>query len=179
MEFGNIPAFLRSLVGTILEVKRGWFTMVVDIEFISNSSSAMTHLATILCKPQKTIWFSSPFSLRNRSINIGVSFDHGRHMVEEFLKLVSSLCSGGNFPFFFQPERESLFRFSKTDGVSPSMEEFAHKICINVNSGILSVHRRWAKEYSFSGHLQPAHISNPGDFFDRGEGRCRIWLGIH
>ncbi|NQT46577.1 MAG: glycosyltransferase family 9 protein [Candidatus Omnitrophica bacterium] len=144
--------FLVSLLRTIPEIRKRDFDIVIDLEFLTNFSALVALLVTLFDRPRVTVGFSSPINWRNRIHNINVSFDHSRHITRIFAKMFCSL-TGETFEPSFEFERAALLQrmdreyTNKLFSSNAGLEEANSLICVNVNAGDLSLHRRWPKDY--------------------------------
>ena len=151
LEIQNPLAFFISFIRIISDNRKRNFDIVIDLEFLTNFSALVTLLVTLFDKPRLTVGFSSPSNWRNSIYNINVSFDHSRHITRIFVKMFCSL-TGETFEPSFEPERKILLQKMDTGYTKKLLgqaisDKPAFLICVNINAGDLSLHRRWPKEY--------------------------------
>jgi len=148
MELSNPFIFLINFCKIIYKMRGGKYDAVIDMEFLTYFSALVTILITMINKSSVAVGFNSPIKWRNKAHNINVSFDHSRHITRIFSKMVSSLgVNPGEIDF--NSERDLLIKYSNVKYVrelfdaEKILKDAVYKVCINVNSGDLSTHRRW------------------------------------
>lgn len=152
LEIDNFLPFIVNFIKTLSYIRKINFDIIIDLEFITNFSSMTTLLITIFTKHKETVGFLSPIKWRNSVYNINVSFDHSRHITKIFSKVVKSLC-GNDFKLSFLPETVALAKYANVKFLEKLLEmnedlrRCKYFICVNINTGMLSLHRRWPKKY--------------------------------
>lgn len=152
LDISNILRFLSTFIAGLKSIKQNKFDVVIDLEFLTNFSAMVTLLVTLLVKPKETVGFNSPIRWRNNVYHSTVSFDHSRHITKVFSKIAN--CLGVNdFKLSFNNERAALFNNADKDYLNKLviandyLKNCDYFICININSGSLSLNRRWPKEH--------------------------------
>lgn len=147
----NPLKFLLDYAGILRWGRREDFDAVVDLEFLTNFSALTTLLITLFKERTATIGFNSPLKWRNSVYSLNVSFDHSRHIAKIFVKVFS--CLGGDHADpSFEEEKKSLLASADVGFMAsvPRLSnsgEPARNVCVNINSGALSLLRRWPREY--------------------------------
>jgi len=152
LDLKNVGRFLVNYMELLFKIRKRDFDVIVDLEFLTNFS-ALTSLMIGFFREKTLVGFNSPKSWRNAVYNLNISFDHSRHISKIFGKVFSSFC-GNNFDISFEEERKQISSISNPD----FLEELAptevtesgkqlKNICVNINTGVLSLNRRWPKDY--------------------------------
>jgi len=152
LDINSVLSFIRTFTRAILKIRKENFDVVVNLEFLTNFSALVALLATLFKKPRIIMGFSSPSRWRNRVHNINVCFDHSRHITKIFAKM---FCGPGHTAFVpsFEAEKaaflqnmdsEYMKKIVKADKELANCNFF---VCVNINAGELSLHRRWPGEY--------------------------------
>lgn len=139
----NMRAFLTDLVKVLIEFRRHRFNVAIDMEFFSKFSSIVTYLSFAT----KRLGFYVRNEPRTLLYTNPISFNYYKHITEIFLALAReigadtkdlSLSSIKVYP----GEREFSARLKEEHKMAG-----ARLIIINVNTGQMSLERRWPKEY--------------------------------
>lgn len=152
LDIGRASDFLRSFARAIFDIRKRDFDVVIDLEFLTNFSALVTLLVTLFDRTKIIVGFSSPLKWRNSVHNINVSFDHSRHITKIFAKMVRGLTEQA-FQASFELEKAALLKKMDTGYIKRLMRANNNLarcnfyICVNINAGELSLHRRWPKEY--------------------------------
>lgn len=146
--------FVVSYLNILRKVSKTAVDVLIDLEFFTNFSAITALLITSLTSVQIAIGFQSPFKWRNRVYHTTVSFDHSRHISRIFLKVIRVLCDDDHDDLIsFHHERSALLKNADSKfyddllSVKELAAENKYVICINIDAGVLSLHRRWPKEY--------------------------------
>lgn len=154
LSLGNPLSFMVSFLRVLVLARRIRPDIVADLEFFTNFSALSTLLITATARPLISVGFCSSLKWRNRVYDITVSFDHSRHISKIYIKFISSICSNVDKkePLFDQ-EHAALLRHrdpKQFDAVLAESGVDANKAfvaCLNINAGILCLHRRWPLLY--------------------------------
>lgn len=148
----NLLASFINFVRIIFSIRKKNFDVIMNLEFLTNFSALATLLTIMFTTTKLSVGFNSPLKWRNNIHDINVSFDHSRHIVNIFFKFVNSICKENNQEISFEKERISFLKNADHDYIEKllinnSLTNCDYIICVNINSGALSLHRRWPEEY--------------------------------
>tara|TARA_B100000315_G_scaffold260561_1_gene322952 strand:+ start:4435 stop:5547 length:1113 start_codon:yes stop_codon:yes gene_type:complete len=152
LNIDNFLTFVITFIKAFLGIRRRKFNVIIDLEFITNFSALITLLTTLFANRKTTVGFNSPIKWRNSVYDVIVSFDHSRHITKIFSKLVSSLAIN-DFALNFRPIRDALLKHADVEYLANLIEandplkKCDYFLCVNINAGVLSLNRRWPKEY--------------------------------
>jgi len=152
LDISSALSFIRTFIRSIFKIRKEKFDVIVNLEFLTNFSALVALLATLFKRPKIIMGFSSPSRWRNRVHNINVCFDHSRHITSIFAKM---FCGPEHADFVPSFEAEKAAFLQNMDSEYMKKIVKANKelagcnffICVNINAGELSLHRRWPKEY--------------------------------
>lgn len=154
LAIGNLPRFALDLFRTILDIRRENYDVVIDLEFVTGFSAFTTLIITLFAGRKVSIGFNSPVKWRNSVYSINVSFDHSRHICKIFAKVFAVLNEQEkDFEISFEKEKTELLKLAETEFlrelIQPgnSSERRQRLVCVNINSGALSLLRRWPREH--------------------------------
>ena len=180
LKISRFGVFLKSLSGAVRSVREQSPDMILNLEFLTNFSAFVALLVTVF-KPRSTVvGFISPYRWRNSINDINVCFDHSRHVMKTFAKVVSSVTGTA-----FEPRLE-MIRPALEERTDPNVLQkyvagnkklagCTSFICVNINAGELCPQRRWPVE-SFSAVVRGILEDAQGrGYFDRdkaGSGIC-------
>ncbi len=143
-----------SYVRAIYKCRRLKPDVIFDLEFLTNFSALSTLLVAGPASRALTVGFHSPIRWRNSVYTLCVSFDHSRHISRIFCKMAGAV--GGpiaDADVSFAPERLRLLGLADRSTVQsiraqfPALHPRANLVCLNVNAGVLTLHRRWPLPY--------------------------------
>jgi len=149
LDVSSPVSMAKTLAQALSRISKGGYDTVIDLEFLTNFSALTTLLATAFCGASRAVGFNSPLRWRNRVYSSTVSFDHSRHITRIFLKAAATLNPAiKDDELSFEPEKEALERIADFSLAESLMKEASGRrlVCVNVNTGFLSLHRRWPAE---------------------------------
>jgi len=148
LKISKFGAFLKSLRQSVQTIRRQEPDVLLNLEFLTNFSALVALLCTLF-KPKKTVvGFSSPYRWRNSINDINVCFDHSRHIIKTFAKVITSL-TGTSFEPTLENVRSAMQEgldhgyFNRLVAGHQVLSECKVFICVNINAGELNLLRRW------------------------------------
>lgn len=151
LTIGNLPKFALDLFCIILSIRRENYDVVIDLEFVTSFSAFATLVITLFARRRASIGFNSPLPWRNNAYTITVSFDHSRHICKIFAKVFAVLNEQEkDFEISFEREKASLLESAETGFLNEFLNPGNPRgrlVCVNINSGALSLLRRWPREH--------------------------------
>lgn len=153
LKIDSLLQFVSSYLSILRTARRMTVDVVIDLEFFTNFSALTTLLISTLASAPVAIGFQSPSRWRNRVYQTTVSFDHSRHISRIFMKVAHVLCSDNDDDqISFEQERSAMLKNADLkfyDELLSAKDLAAVNkkiICINIDAGVLSLHRRWPRE---------------------------------
>lgn len=146
IETRNLLSVVRSMFSALRLIRREKYDVVIDAEFFSRFSGLVSYFA----RPRYSVGFYLPEIWRGNFLTHPVHFNYYRHAIVTFMALAKRLgVESSNYalePLVISNGAEKKVQAKlEAIGVTPRRR----LVCINVNTGPLSLERRWP-EVSFA-----------------------------
>ena len=147
----GVPRFFLDTLGTIRELRRTRYDLLLDLEFFTRFSAILSYLVG-------AAWshgFSAKGKWRGRLHDAEVPFNAYCHVTQNFLTLLSGdpmnptdadAVSGGRVLPAIRPPDGAWERCHGTLSADPAWREGERLVVVNPNAGDMALERRWPAE---------------------------------
>ncbi|MBF0625446.1 MAG: glycosyltransferase family 9 protein [Magnetococcales bacterium] len=149
LDLKNFRRTAHSFLGYLDFVRKNPVDLSFDFEFLTKFSANVTLLTRLVGATRHAIGFHCPLSMRNRSFDTCVIFDHSLHISEIYTKMINVACGDNDLAFDFTEESRALRAYGDPSILErlrerhPALAACARLVAININTGPLSHQRRW------------------------------------